>query len=522
VHRTFIVAVYAIVLAATSITSGFSQTSGVASQGAANTASTQGTASSPAAGQPAGGVSADYRPQPSANQGIGIGDRTVGRANQGIGVAGPRTLGSANQGIGINRGSAAGGGMFTQPQRNFLRGSAGVPGRTMFSGQGAFFGQGTASGQGSLSARGTPENMGAIAGAPLNAPLPNVQDNTMIVPDAVPQFPPTAAPAGAAIDGRVTIDDLYRRTQPDGFPRRVDQGFGLAFDDEALHDRQSGSLSVRQVTPGSLAAAAGLRTGDQVLAIDGRRFSSPHDALNYLDARLAANAATEVTVNRDGRQTVLTASPERAGVDVQNGAIENTGGGGLVASSLGVSFADGARGLTVAEVSPSSAAAVADLMPNDRLLSIDGRRFASSRDAIRYLENRQASSPLDVWVLRDRRAARISVDTQSHVDRRAAPGVLGVTFDDSAVNFAPILQVAPNSAAERAGLRSGDDIVSIDGQLMTNYKDVLAYLETRRAGDRVELTIRRDNRNFSLDATLGPPRSVSTAQERVPTSRRRI
>jgi S1-C subfamily serine protease len=97
-----------------------------------------------------------------------------------------------------------------------------------------------------------------------------------------------------------------------------------------------------------------------------------------------------------------------------------------------------------------------------------------------------------------------------------------VTFDDSAVNFAPILQVARNSAAERAGLRSGDDIVSIDGQLMTNYKDVLAYLETRQAGDRVELTIRRDNRNFSLDATLGPPRSVSTAQERVPTSRRRI
>ncbi len=81
-----------------------------------------------------------------------------------------------------------------------------------------------------------------------------------------------------------------------------------------------------------------------------------------------------------------------------------------------------------------------------------------------------------------------------------------------------VLQVAPNSPADEAGIRGGDRVIrlgnvrvpvggdvitAIDGQPMTNAKAFIAYLETQTmVGDTVQVTFIRDGEEQTVQATL--------------------
>jgi S1-C subfamily serine protease len=81
-----------------------------------------------------------------------------------------------------------------------------------------------------------------------------------------------------------------------------------------------------------------------------------------------------------------------------------------------------------------------------------------------------------------------------------------------------IVDIAPGSSGEAAGLRGGnqvavirnvriavggDVIVSIDGQQIDNFEDLTVYLETqKRVGDTVEVTIVRDGEELTIPVTL--------------------
>ncbi|NIA21589.1 MAG: PDZ domain-containing protein [Anaerolineaceae bacterium] len=84
---------------------------------------------------------------------------------------------------------------------------------------------------------------------------------------------------------------------------------------------------------------------------------------------------------------------------------------------------------------------------------------------------------------------------------------LGVVRDDMA-DACRILAVAPDSAAERAGLRAGDVIIKADEQKIESFADLVDFLEDKRPGDLVNLKIRRagkgnKNREIQVEVTLG-------------------
>jgi putative serine protease PepD len=76
-----------------------------------------------------------------------------------------------------------------------------------------------------------------------------------------------------------------------------------------------------------------------------------------------------------------------------------------------------------------------------------------------------------------------------------------------------ITQVIEGSPADRAGLRPmsvtqsgrtlvGDIITAVDGRTVKSVDDVSRYLETKRPGDEVTLTVLRDGATLRLKATL--------------------
>jgi serine protease DegQ len=63
-------------------------------------------------------------------------------------------------------------------------------------------------------------------------------------------------------------------------------------------------------------------------------------------------------------------------------------------------------------------------------------------------------------------------------------------------------EVDANSPAAKAGLKSGDVIVDIDGQPITSPEDLLAVLRKHQPGDKITVTYIRDGQKATADVTL--------------------
>jgi acetylornithine deacetylase/succinyl-diaminopimelate desuccinylase-like protein len=66
--------------------------------------------------------------------------------------------------------------------------------------------------------------------------------------------------------------------------------------------------------------------------------------------------------------------------------------------------------------------------------------------------------------------------------------------------------VAPDSPADEAGLKSGDIIIDLEGNQVTGLDDFDVALRKFKAGDKIKITIRRENQEVELTVTLAPPR----------------
>jgi S1-C subfamily serine protease len=99
-----------------------------------------------------------------------------------------------------------------------------------------------------------------------------------------------------------------------------------------------------------------------------------------------------------------------------------------------------------------------------------------------------------------------STTVRSIVNQLVDGGEAGLAFlgvssenDDGAV----VTSVTPGSAAEAAGLVTGDVIAAIDGTPIESTEDLVSELRSRAPGDQVTLTVVRNGEQIELQATLG-------------------
>ena len=92
---------------------------------------------------------------------------------------------------------------------------------------------------------------------------------------------------------------------------------------------------------------------------------------------------------------------------------------------------------------------------------------------------------------------------------RAISGQLGVLLRE-AEGGASIEHVLPKSPAEKVGLKANDLITHVDGKPTANVQEVIAAVSAHRVGDKVELTLKRDDKQTKITATLGRIATPST------------
>lgn len=65
-----------------------------------------------------------------------------------------------------------------------------------------------------------------------------------------------------------------------------------------------------------------------------------------------------------------------------------------------------------------------------------------------------------------------------------------------------VAKVEPGSPAANAGVKVGDVIVGVRGEMVDDAGDVISALAGTKAGDKVEVQLVRDKKTMSLEATM--------------------
>jgi membrane-associated protease RseP (regulator of RpoE activity) len=202
--------------------------------------------------------------------------------------------------------------------------------------------------------------------------------------------------------------------------------------------------SIVSVRAGSVAAKAGLKTWDRVVAIDGQ----PVDRLDRLEQLLrdASHRPTELSVIRFDA-TVEAGPLDLAlgqGLKVRLPASDESPGRGI-----------GSAEFVIRDVVKGSPAAKIGLKRGDRVLTLDGKRFPMWGFLVDTLVNAPKQTR---FTLRWERESGLQ-DTEPFTTD--PDHELGLAFHDAAGRRLEVASVAPESQASRLGLRPGDRVTHV-------------------------------------------------------------
>ena len=71
---------------------------------------------------------------------------------------------------------------------------------------------------------------------------------------------------------------------------------------------------------------------------------------------------------------------------------------------------------------------------------------------------------------------------------------------------AVISAIQPRAPADRAGLRTGDLVLEVDGTAITSWQHLLNQIALAKIGQELTLTIERQGRSLTVPVTVAPQR----------------
>jgi len=154
----------------------------------------------------------------------------------------------------------------------------------------------------------------------------------------------------------------------------------------------------------------------------------------------------------------------------------------------------------IRQVQKNSAAQIAGLQVNDRIVSVDGTPVEAWYD-IDQLVAESKGSPLTLSVVRNDTTIRVSVTPEL----QKGTDILGdeISYYDLGISALPELKaivgdLSAGFPAEKAGLKPGDLILAINGIPIANWREMQSVISSS-GGSELHLEIDRDGQVFEVD-----------------------
>jgi serine protease Do len=178
-------------------------------------------------------------------------------------------------------------------------------------------------------------------------------------------------------------------------------------------------------------------------------------------------------------------------------------------------------GALVESVEPKGPAARAGVEPGDVIVEYDGKPVRSSDELVQMVVNSRIGTGTSVRVMRDKRPMTfdVRIEPLEFPDDRPASGAsqdAGERFGISLGAVTPqiarqlqlpagvgvvVMEVAPRSAAARAGLAPGDVFLEVNRRRVTNVDEAVAELRRVPAGGTAFVLVARDGQQHFLTMT---------------------
>jgi hypothetical protein len=305
-----------------------------------------------------------------------------------------------------------------------------------------------------------------------------------------------------------------------------------------FYSDQSGSLEIRRVMPGSPAEEAGLQRGDEILTVDGRRVASVQQLRQQID-RIGTNEEVEFGVLRDGQRRTVTATltanqasasnQQLGSSQQQRSSAGNRNRQAWNQDQYGNSQGQGSHsaeyeqgywaGYQRAQQELASSQGYGNRGQGydsrgyqgnqgnrNQGYANEGNRnqgFANQGNRNQGYGNQgYTNQGYGQSYLRGSRGSENWQEDGNRASRGGNQAFLGVTLDESNRNAARVSNIYPNSPAEEAGLRPGDEIVSIDDEHVSSSRDLKRILAQKDTDDSVTIEVERNGRQRTLNATL--------------------
>jgi S1-C subfamily serine protease len=172
-----------------------------------------------------------------------------------------------------------------------------------------------------------------------------------------------------------------------------------------------------------------------------------------------------------------------------------------ISSAIGGSLTAGNNQLSVDSVQQGGILANAGVQAGDQIVGVAGNQITSAADLNSQLQ--AAADAAGEAVLQVRRNGQLQDLTADLSQFARNRGRLGISLNE-AEGALSVRQVMQNTAAARAGLQAGDEILSVNGQDIANVNQLRSQLDSAMQGDgTANIKIRRNGQVQNVTANLG-------------------
>jgi regulator of sigma E protease len=187
-------------------------------------------------------------------------------------------------------------------------------------------------------------------------------------------------------------------------------------------------------------------------------------------------------------------------------------------------FTTGVPGLkaVIGAVQPDSVAARAGIVAGDEIVAVGGRPTATWENAtLRIFDQLLSDARIDLTVREPSGESRtVQLDVRGREAELTEPAALytGLGVLPGPVLPAVIDAVTPDSPADAAGLKAGDEVVAIGDTPIRSWDQWVNYIK-QRPGETVDITVRREGRERTFSVAIGTVEEGGKTYGRIGASR---